>query len=391
MFLLSLAGVVNAATYIGDIRFVGNETTEESFLLQHMHINVGDEVNLKKIERSVQDIMDLGLYRNVSYYLQEEYQAKEPAEYSAELVIVVDEKYYLFVLPRIRVEDNQLQLGVQLRWDNLYGINHAMRLTAERKGENEGITEYRKRFRYKYPSILGSHFDMEFKIIDENNVGLNTDEVIQNQVEQSLGFKVRKWLNPEGRKYGKYVLLGMGYINREYEDITSRLVVDEAKAANLVAEYGYEKVHEHLYNRSGKHFGYMLDVSDDRFGSTSEYFKHSLFYTSYYRFKSRPNDNLNVQTIIGHSTDDVLGDRAFTLDYRNDLRGYDRDRFQGNNMLLINMEYLHTFGRYPTLRYLYFLDLGNTYDELKYMFHRPLNVGIGAGIRWKIPSLVRVD
>jgi len=383
--------MVDAATRINSIRFEGNETTRESFLRQQLHIYEGDEIDFNKIDKSVRDIMDLGLYRNVAYYLQEDYPAGEQSESCAELVIVVVEKYYVLILPRVRVEDNYLRLGVQLRWDNLHGINHAMRLTAERMGENEGITEYRQRFRYKYPSVLNSRIDMEFKIKNENNVATNADDVIQNQVEQSVGFTVIKWLNPEARKYGRYVRLGMGYIGREFEDINSRLVVNETEAMNVIAEYGFKKVHEHLYNRSGKRYGYNLDVSDDRLGSTSEYVKHLLFYRSYYRFESRPDDNLNVQTVLGHSTDDVLGDKAFTLDYRNDLRGYDRDRFQGNSMLLINMEYLHSFGRYPNLRYVYFVDMGNTYDEIEQIFHQPLNIGVGAGIRWKIAAFVRLD
>ena len=37
------------------------------------------------------------------------------------------------------------------------------------------------------------------------------------------------------------------------------------------------------------------------------------------------------------------------------------------------------------------MDLGNTYDEIEHIFHRPLNIGVGAGIRWKIPAFVRLD
>lgn len=380
-----------ATTRIGNIRFVGNETTQESLLRQYMYIKEEEDIDLIKIEKSVQSIMDMGLYRNVSYYLQEEYIGDQLQEPVAELVIVIEEKYYLLVLPRLRLEDNELQIGVQLRWDNLHGLNHAIRLTAERTGERENIKEYRKRFRYKYPNVFGSDFDMEFKVFDQNSVGANIDDVLQNRLEQTLGFNLVNWLNPERRKYGEYLRLGINYEGREFEDIVTHQVVDESDAISVLAEYGYKNVHEHMYNRSGKFYGYQLDISDDRFGSSSEYVKHILFYRSYYRFDSRSNDNLNVQTVLGHSTDDVLADRAFTLDYRGDLRGYDRDRFQGNSMLLINMEYLHTFGRYPTLRYVYFIDMGNTYDEIEHIFHRPLNIGVGVGIRWKIPAFVRLD
>lgn len=392
IILLFLVSVANAATRIGNIRFVGNEKTRESLLRREMHITEGDEIDLRKIEKSIQGIMDLGLYRNVGYYLQEDYKyGADTEEPEAELVVVIEEKIYLLVLPRIRMEDNYLRLGVQLRWDNLHGLNHAIRLTAERMGEREGVTEFRKRFRYKYPNVLNSEFDMKIKITSENYIEENAANILQNQLNQSFDITAVKWLNREGRKYGPYARLGAGYVGRVYEDISSGLTVDEVEAINVTAGYGYRKVHEHLYNRSGKDFGYKVDISDERFGSATEYVQQILFYKSYYRFKSRPNDNLNVQTVIGHSTDDVLGDRAFTLDYRNDLRGYDRDRFQGNSMLLVNMEYLTAYDPYPIVRYVYFLDLGNTYDEIELMFHRPLHIGVGGGIRWKIPAFVRLD
>lgn len=69
-----------------------------------------------------------------------------------------------------------------------------------------------------------------------------------------------------------------------------------------------------------------------------------------------------MQTQIGYSDHDILGDEAFTLDFRNDLRGYGRDLFTGNFMVLVNMEYMTPSSFYPMLRYVGFMDIGNTYD-----------------------------
>ncbi len=379
-----------AKTLIKTIRFVGNDVTQESILRQEMFVKEGDAVDYVKIEESVQAIMDLGLFRKVHYYLGEDYVtgSTDPA---AELVVVVKEKYYMLVIPRLRYEDNQLRMGVHLNWDNVNGLDHSMRLLFERKGKLEGVTEYHQQFRYSYPNVAGSKYSLSFSFNDQNSVEENVDGVLQNQLDQSFGIGLFKWLNREKRKRGMYASLGTGYILRSYEDIQTQVILDETDAVTLSGEYGYKNVHEYLYNRGGKHFGYRLTISDEMFGSTSEYFNHYLFYRSYYRFDSRPDDNLNVQTLLGHSTDDILDDRAYTLDYRNDLRGYERSSFQGNTMLLVNVEYLRPSEPHPLLRYVYFIDVGNTFDQFSDLGHGPLKVGVGFGLRWKIPAFVRID
>ncbi|TNF37462.1 MAG: outer membrane protein assembly factor, partial [Gammaproteobacteria bacterium] len=112
---------------------------------------------------------------------------------------------------------------------------------------------------------------------------------------------------------------------------------------------------------------------------------------SYYRFKSRPHDNLNVQTLFGHASNDILGDAAFSLGSGDDLRGYDNDRFEGNTLLLVNMEYMTPMEVYPTFRYVYFLDIGNTYDEVSDIKHGSLKTGAGVGFRWKLTAFVKLD
>lgn len=389
--LALFCGRGQAATYIDSIHFVGNEVTQPSVMLREMYITEGDEVDLAKIEASAQAIMDLGLFRNVSYYLQEDYLAADIDLARAELVIVVEEKYYWLLIPRLRVRDNEWRYGVQLRWDNLRGLNHRMRLETERVGEEEGVTEYKKRFSYTYPYALGSQFSLKTTYTDQNNVEANTSGVLQNQLEQTFDLRLHRWWQPERSKQGRYIQTSLAMKSRKYEELVSQLIVDESDAVIVSAEYGFQNVHEYLYNRGGKHYGYQLDVSHHSLGSSSEFVRHRLFYQSYYRFKSRPLDNLNVRGLLAHATDLVLGDYAYTLDYRNGLRGYERDRYQGNTLLLLNTEYLMPSGTYPTLRYLYFIDIGSTYEQAEDIAHEPLKVGLGMGIRWKIPAFVNVD
>lgn len=379
-----------AETVIGSVRFEGNEKTKVSVLRREMYISEGDELDYTKIERSLQGIRDLGLFKRVSYYIAEDFTHDTKSENITELVIVVEEKIYTLIIPRIKYQDNQLRLGVHLRMDNIFGLDHSLRYLVERKGKFEGIDEYRQRMNYNYPNINGSKYSMNFTLVDENTVIEQIDNSFENNLNQSFSVALHKWLNPGHRKVGRYISAGIGHVSRIHEALEGAYV-DDVMANSLVFEYGYRKVHEFAYNRSGRHYGYAGELSNEAIGSESEYFKHLLFYRAYYRFDSRPDDNLNVQTQIGYSDNNILGDEAFTLDFRNDLRGYERDRFSGNSMILVNMEYMTPSSYYPTLRYVGFLDLGNTYDSEKSFQPDGLNVGMGVGIRWKIPAFVKAD
>jgi len=98
-----------------------------------------------------------------------------------------------------------------------------------------------------------------------------------------------------------------------------------------------------------------------------------------------------VQTLLGHANNDILGEPAFKLGSGQDLRGYENDRFAGNTMLLTNIEYMFPHDDYPIIRYVGFVDLGNTYDEIADIFHQSLNFGVGVGLRWKLRAFVNLD
>jgi len=390
LFLLFFISNVNANSQIDSIRFSGNDTTQESVLLREMYIDVGDDIDYEKIDESIQGIKDLNLFTEVTYYVSESYDSSYPDNLFSELVINVEEKIYLLVIPRLKLRDNKLGVGIQLRWENVFGLDHKLKLLYENKGEEEGVQEYRTRFRYNYKNINDSDYSLNLSLISENTVTQSLDFDFQNSFDDSLQMSLFKWHNDLHHKNGEYTSIGFGMHQRVHETLTGQFI-DDATSNFMTFSWGYKKVHKFAYNRKGKHFGFDIEASDIVFGSEAEYIKNVLFYRSYYTFKSRPGDNLNIQTQLGYSTDDILGDKAFRLDFRNDLRGYDKDSYQGNAMLLLNIEYMTPLRSFPTLRYLGFIDVGNTYDDIKDINDNPLHIGIGAGIRWKIRSFVKVD
>ncbi len=394
-FWLILCGfcvfVAEAAPRIRSISFEGNHVTRVSLLLREMFLREGDEFDQQKLDRSVQAVMDLGLFENVGYYLSEDYTDPDTPVGLIDVVILVEEKYYLLILPRARVDDDELHLGIQLDWDNIWGLNHHMAFLVEDRGSDAGVSEKRQRFVYHYPNVNDSLFDLAFQFVDMNTVDENEAVGPVNRKDRMLGIHVSRWLNSEGRNWGRFVGLGVDAQYRDNEIIENNLADERLDAMIVKLRYGYRYVHEYAYNRGGKAYGYNIDFSDDFLGSDSEFVKHYLYYRSYYRFDSRPDDNLNVQAQLGHATADILGDAAFALGSSQDLRGYENGLYEGNSLFLLNMEYLVPLRSFPALRYVYFIDLGNTCDDFRDLFHKPLKTGIGFGIRWKIPKFVKLD
>jgi len=162
---------VYAVTTISSIRFEGNETTKEIFLRREMYFTEGDVFDETRLADSIQALVDTGLFKNVNYYISSDIPEDELATDSQiDLVILVKEKHYLLLLPRIRVKENETNIGLQLRWDNLFGMNHGLRFLEENRGSTGGIDESRTEFDYTYPNVKGSRYSLNFSYAAENKV-----------------------------------------------------------------------------------------------------------------------------------------------------------------------------------------------------------------------------
>jgi len=379
-----------AAAIINEIRYEGNNVTQVSLLNREIYIKKGDVLDNILVEKSRQAIMDLGLFKTAAFYLEENGTNNESSDDSlVDVVFVVEEKYYMLVLPRLTIEDNEVYYGIQLRWDNVGGVNHSMRVLFQDRGVTQGVNERRNRFSYSYPNVNGSVYNVGMSI-QENNWIDETEGVINRQ-DEMYSLDISRWLNSKGRNRGWFMGGRVLYQHRDNDVIVGAELSDEFDAIVLGVESGYVSVSDYEYNRGGKAYGYKLDFSHESIGSDVFFVKHYLYYRSYYRFNRFPLSNLNVQSIIGHSNNDILGEPAFTLDSRGDLRGYEDDRFSGNTMLLTNIEYMFPHDGYPIIRYVGFVDIGNAYNRLSDVFHKPLHLGVGFGLRWKIRAFVNLD
>ena len=395
LILMLCSFSVEAISRIKNIRYEGNHVTQVSVLEREVYVKQGDIVDATMLEKSRQGIMNLGLFKTVKVYLEEGYVESETSyedankETLVDVVFVVEEKYYLLIVPRARSDDDELHLGVQMRWNNVWGLNHEMRLLFENRGDTQGITEKRNRLKYSYPNINNSVYSLGLSLQTLNDV----DEVngVINRQDDIYQISISRWLNEQGRNRGWFAGGSVRYQQRFNEVVSGTLLSDNIEAVVLGFDGGFSDVNNYEFNRGGKSYGYLLDWSHESIGSEDEFTRHLLYYRSYYRFHKAPLSNLNVQTKLGHSNNNILGKSAFSLGSSDDLRGYENDRFNGNSLFLMNIEYMFPQKNYPVIRYVYFVDMGSTADKIEDLFHQPVNVGAGLGLRWKIRALVNID
>lgn len=391
LIVLLCSFTVEAVSIINNIHYKGNETTQSSVLNREIYIVPGDEINILLVEKSRQAIMDLGLFKSVQYYLQENYTTIKgnTTESLVDVVFVVEEKYYLLVIPRLKINDDEIHVGLQLKWDNVFGLNHEARVLAEDRGSTSGIGESRYSFSYFYPNWNNSAYNIDLTLQTDNEVD-DSDGLIDRQ-DDLFKFAVSRWLNERGRNRGWFAGASVLYQTRLFEDIIVSANSENINAVVLGVDAGYININNYEFNRGGKSYGYKLEWSHESLGSESEFTKHLIYYISYYQFDKFPTSNLNVQMQIGHSNEQFMGEDAFSLGSSDDLRGYDNNRFTGNTLFLSNFEYMFPQAGYPVIRYVTFIDIGNTYDQLSEIFHEALNVGAGFGLRWKIRAFVKLD
>jgi len=391
LILLLCSFTVEAVTVINKVNYKGNKITQVSVLNREIYIASGDVLNDALLEKSRQAIMDLGLFKSVHYYLEENYTDinVDPGISRVDVVFVVEEKYYLLILPRLKINDDEIHVGLQLKWDNAFGLNHETRILAEDRGSTSGIDESRYSFNYYYPNWNNSAFNIDLTLQTENDV--NQEEGLIDRQDDLFKLAISRWLNERGRNRGWFAGASVLYQKRLFEDVIVSRNSEDIDAVVLGLDAGYQNINNFEYNRGGKYYGYKLDWSHESLGSESEFTKHLLYYISYYQIDKYPASNLNVQMQIGHSNEQFLGEDAFSLGSSDDLRGYENNRFTGNTMFLTNFEYMFPQVDYPVIRYVVFIDIGNTYDQLSDMLHQALNIGAGFGLRWKIRAFVKLD
>jgi outer membrane protein assembly factor BamA len=386
---LLLAVPAHAEERLAEIRFVGNEVTRPEILLQEMSIHVGDVVDLARIEESRQAMMDLGLFKRVDAEVL-------PGEAGAVAQFTVAEKHYVLPLPRLnRNADGDISYGVQLRLDNLGGLNQRLRVTFENENPADGDEDRQElRAEYHYARVAGTPFSLDVdaaNLRQELVVETGGAETARYQYDaRSMGFLVSRFLNVEGPSRGWRVGGGLVFSHNVFEHLEGMSgLYDNSSSTAIHGVAAYTDLRDLLYSRAGVSYGYDVLVQIPDSWDMHDPALHRFYYRRYLPIADLPHHNFNMQLQLGFSHE--YEGEPYALGGSTTLRGYPRNSVVGRSFVLANFEYLAPLPGTRSLRGGVFLDVGNAYPSSRGIDLTDLKTSIGVGLRWRLKSFVDIS
>lgn len=391
LFLLAASclylGSAVAAPLITAIRFEGNDTTEPRIMRQEMTVQVGDPADAGAIERSRQAIMDLGLFKSVEARLEE-------ADEGQELVITVDEKYYILPLPRADADpDGDYEYGAELKFDNIAGLNQRLELMYLVHQSVNGDDPQRKEatLEYDYPRFAGSAYDVGARMRLRRETLEDGEDLDFSTYERDMynaAVNLARWLEREGPSRGWRGGVGLNLEQWRWKHIRGADPREDSQAVGLRLSADYVRVHDYGFYRDGIAYGWNGETGLPGLGSDYSY-NRSVFYARAYNPLGGYR-NLNWRLQLGLADGERFGAPAFHVGGRA-LHGYEDDYARGNAFMLANVEYLHPVSGYKQFRLVGIFDIGNAYADVQSFDPTDLEAGVGIGARWRVQSFVDIN
>jgi len=413
-------GIVRA---VDRIEFAGNRVTRPEIMLREVPQQVGERCSLDAVIDGIQRLMNLDLFRSIRVELDLEQTVgrevgreverkvgrgtgpgagsragtRDATDGTLVLRFIVREKFFFFALPRLsRTSDGELRTGLQLRWDNFTGRLHEVRITAERRQEDDGRgrSGFVRRLDYLVPRFLGSDWGASLSLAaEERQVGFGRESAVFGEGRREvhrLGLGVARWLGGSDGVQGWSAQVGLGIEARE-------LTVDEGDSgpyeggfdASVGVGLGYREVHRESYRRRGQELELGITAAGKWSGSDFAYHRFDLRYTRYVPLRGGLR-NLNVRAKFGVSDGAPFGEDTYSIGGGEQLRGIAPGRDVGDLLALVNVEYLQAFFTRPAWRWVVFGDIGNVHPKGRFRLLAQ-NARVGVGLRYKLRALSRTD
>ncbi len=383
---LSSISPVHAATVIvKDIRFAGNRVTRPDVMLREVVVGRGRPASAAEIERSRQNIMNLGLFRSVWAEMRPD----------GVLLFTVREKRYLLAYPLLSRNESRLSPGLRIRWENIGGRNHSLRFRYRRSDAGDatsGIDES-LRFSFNNPRLAGTWLGLDASLtFDRTPVETLSGSTVTSRYRRdhyTLGLHLMRWLVAPGPSRGWWLTAGVVIQDRRYTHESGTIgLYDNARDIALTGGIGFTDVNDHLYSRAGRAYGLTATFGIRQLGSDFGYNRIELFWRRYH-WLGAPHHNLNLQLKLGLADGGGFSEAPFELGGARTLRGY--SDLEGEAYLQANIEYLRPLFGKASLRGVVFVDIGGVWPRVRDIGLSGLKAAVGLGVRVKLKRFVRLD
>ena len=378
----------SAGPRIVDIEFSGNAVTQPRVLLREMLLAPGDLAEPDKVAAARQAVQDLGLFRAVDI-------EQRPVHGGVVLIVTVEEKFYLLPLPRFDVKDSgEYAYGVQLRWANLFGLNHSLRMIWEQRDRKESGVGRENSFTagYSLPQIGDSRYNLGF------NAGYTTRPVeVEDQPElsyeeqfQSFGVRVSRGLSDEGPPSQGW-MLSTGVQWQHQDTSGDNAEAPYGTATSVVGGFGYRDLHFNRYSESGSLFNVQVAVATEGVASDYDQVNYAVNARRFLPLGRRAHRSLVLLAELGARHGGPPDNDAYELGGSSQLRGYDNDFVEGDAFYRVATEFLSPLGKWDWLRGLVVLEAGNAFERPRDASLGRVYASLGLGVRFRVDWFVDLD
>lgn len=366
------------------IQFSGNETTQEVVMLREMLVAVGDSADPKKVELSRQYVQDLGLFSKVRV-------SEQPGEGGVVLTFTVEERWYILPYPRFSVNvEGQSSTGLDLRWANVFGLNHNLRFNAlqtDRKIQGRGKdTSYSAG--YSAPYVFDSPYRVSFNA--GNTTSPAEKPVPHDETFQNASLFVSRTFRDAGGARSQGHTFGMGLAWQREDREGEGVPEPYGQATALTASYSYRNLRYRTYSEEG--VSWRIGGSFARNGVASDYSYQSLEagYDRHLAVGNTKHQSFTYTLSAGFFSNAPQEINVYSYGGSSVLRGYPSNSLSGNAYYLATMEFFRPV-YHPSLRIGAILEAGKVFESTRDAHLRSVDASLGLGIRFRMVSFVALE
>jgi outer membrane protein assembly factor BamA len=371
---------------IAALRFEGNRVTREATLRHELPIAEGDPADPATIEAGRQSVFDLGLFREVVA------RTEQRPDGRVDVVYRVREKRYLLPIPRVDASsDRDVSYGAQLRWSNVWGLNHRLDAVFEQGDfpeDQRRREERRARLSYEAPFLIADRYDLALDLEHLDRVtpraGREFDETVR-RAEVLIADDRR-----QGRPRAGWIL-GGGVLLQDQESFGDFAPPSDGRATALVGIAAFRDERFHLHSETGRRFDLRIESAASALGSDYSYTRATAnFFDSTALGAIEDHHTLHWLASAGTVVAGPESRNEFGLGGSGSLRGYESDFVQGNRYYYGAVEYLRPI-RWDWLRLFITAEVGGADDDIDGTADGSPYASIGIGVRLRLPWFVNIE
>jgi outer membrane protein assembly factor BamA len=368
---------------IVEIAFEGNDATQPKVMLRELVIRIGDPADPGALARSRQGLLDLGLFSEVEL-------RTEAVDGGVRVVFRVDERYYLLPTPRFDAKsDGRYAYGAQVRWDNVAGLNHTLRIFAEQEDrqrqdigrQTNYAASYSAPFAFDSPYTLGLSAGYSSRPVE-------TVDGDYTETFRSVGIGVSRTYSDGPASQGLSVGGGLGWQQQRTSGALARPAYGAALSPS--AFVSYRDFHNRIYSDIGRYWLLGARFANDSLGSDYSYVDVDTAWVRQWPVGHAEHQTLHLRAYTGayfSGPDEV---EQYSLGGASFLRGYDSSFIEGNAYYYVTAEFARPLWR-RWLRWVVIAEVGN-------VFRRPEDAdfvktygSLGVGLRVRFPQFVNFE